>query len=261
MTDWTKELFLIMDKSFSEPEIDLLCIDLQIDNEHLDQKNKQSKLQSLIYMFSKSATQISTLVNCCIKQRPELIDRLDAVIQGYRSNPYLINAKYFKLSPQQFVLSAPPWNKLLKLKIKNESDEFWYQVWVRISTNAHAFDVSKIHIELPELKASNTFGEVNNITWIDHSVRMNGKDYQGYGCIFLYILNFEPHEINTFSLSLPSSDSSIGTVKVIAETLSASDEPASQLRSADGKLALSFRPPIEGVTIHSLGLILKSVKK
>lgn len=161
------------------------------------------------------------------------------------------------VSPGAIILAAQNWRARSLFKVHNRTNEFYYQVWVKLTIDTVDIRTQDISIESAKPK-DELHMEIGSIRVSSDIMRINGTDQAGNKAIFLLLANLNPREIWPFVLTnnSPYVPSASTQPKALIGICSFARKPASTLFQPRRKAAFSFKPP-ENIKVESISLLMK----
>lgn len=161
------------------------------------------------------------------------------------------------VSPGTIILAAQSWRARSLFKVHNRTDQFYYQVWVKLTIDTVDIRTQDISIE-PAKPKDELPMEIGPVKISGDIMRINGTDQTGNKAIFLLLASLNPREIWPFVLTnnSPYVPSASTQPKALIGICSFARKPASTLFQPRGKAAFSVKPP-EPIKVESIALLMK----
>lgn len=157
------------------------------------------------------------------------------------------------VSPENIVFKTENLATKEQIKIYNRTDDFLYQVWVRISPENKNFDPSNINLEILSKPEQNLpLGERNFSTFI---YRIKGEDSNGSISTYLVVDYLEPKKSYIFEIQPKNNEEKIET-KLHIELISFSNEPNVKGVNRQGMSSFSMNPPVD-IKLHSISIFIE----
>jgi hypothetical protein len=158
-------------------------------------------------------------------------------------------------TPDVMTILDQGWKHKNQLTIHNKSDQFFHDIWIKLSLALEKIDTSDITIDDYPSHSQSDFSGVTGggIRMEGHTIVFDAKDPIGRDAIYLNVATLTPYEKLTFTFSLPearlydSSSSASATITL----LKFSDKPEVKLATKAGEVARSFMLP-EACTLVSM---------
>jgi hypothetical protein len=170
----------------------------------------------------------------------ELIRQRDEWWDWCKNNPNVPLPKYpISISPSVLGLPSGAWHKKGLLYIYNQTDRFYYQIWIKISID----EIQPREISVKPISEHEGLTlHANSIDIRTASYCVDCVDQSSKNTIYLVINSLEPHTTNSYEVSHTLSKPLSNGKSLYFTVASFSETPSDMFESA-GKAAMTFIPP------------------
>lgn len=164
------------------------------------------------------------------------------------------------ISPGKIMLTTENWRARSIVSIYNKSDDIWYQIAIKITTDSQLIMPSNIEIDLARPKPELQIGGTPLGATVDANlIRLDGVDESGQEASYLWLNSLDPREILKLKVLYRPTEDASRQEKVFAHASITAFEPVPPniLEQPDGKIAIPFQPS-ENFTAFRVSILMKN---